>query len=72
MNCEAREKHIDPILERLAEQDRSMKRLAGESAMGTQAKKAANGEGSRKEATEASQTQEEAGTSNTNSCQNTK
>ena len=49
-----------------------MKRLAGEIAIGTQVKRAVNGEGSSKEAAGASQTQEEVGTSNTNLCQNTK
>ena len=73
-NREERAKHIDPILERMAEQDRIMKRPAGESMVGTQAKRAINGEGSSKEAAGASQTQEKegTGTSNMNSCQNTK
>ena len=72
MNREVREKYIDPLLEKLAEQDRTIKRLAGEIVMGTQAKRAANGEGSSREAARASQLQEKAEASNMTTCQNTK
>ena len=63
-----REKHIDPLLEKIMEYDRMMKRLAGERAMGIQVKRAAKGEGSSKEAAGALQTQVEVGTSNMTTC----
>ena len=34
-NREEREKHVHPLIEKLAEKDKIMKRLAGEIAMGT-------------------------------------